>query len=52
MSRWGNEHDIGAGTPKVGKGATEEKKLNSEGNTENMTRLIGRALVVDWLGVY
>lgn len=52
MSRWYNEHDIGAGIPKIGKEATEEKKLNSEGNTENMTRLIGRTLVVDWMGVY
>lgn len=51
-ARWGNEHSTGAGTAKVGKEITEEKKLNSEGNMESMTRLIGRVLVVDWLGVY
>lgn len=51
-ARWGNERSIDAGTPKVGKEVTEEKKLNSEGNMENMTRQIGRVLLVDWLGVY
>lgn len=38
MSRSGNKHNIGAVAPKVGKEVTEDKKLNSEGNTENTTR--------------
>lgn len=51
MSRWGHEHNIGAGTPKVGKEATGDEKLNSEGNTENTARWTGRMLLGDLLGV-